>query len=109
VFPTATGQPDFHGNITKRGLIPTWEAAGITGRYTGLHALRHFYASWLINRKTDGRLELPAKTVQQRLGHSTIAMTMDTYSHLFPQEDAHEELAAAEKLLLGESRHRCDI
>jgi hypothetical protein len=23
-------------------------------KYTGLHALRHFYASWLINRKADG-------------------------------------------------------
>jgi integrase len=46
-------------------------------------------------------MELPAKTVQERLGHSSIAMTMDIYSHLFPQGDAHEELAAAEKSLLG--------
>ena len=83
-----------------RGLIPAWEAAGVVGRYTGLHALRHFYASWCINRKADSGLELPAKTIQARLGHSTIAMTLDTYSHLFPQEDAHAELAAAEKSLL---------
>src|SRR5262249_50250294 len=34
-------------------------------------------------------------------GLRTIAMTLDTYSHLFPQEDAHAELAAAEKSLLG--------
>jgi hypothetical protein len=29
----------------------------------GLHALRHFYASWCINRKQDGGLELPLKLV----------------------------------------------
>ena len=32
-----------------------------------LHAFRHFYVSWCINRKADGGLELPAKVVQERL------------------------------------------
>ena len=99
-FPTGAGRPEYHVNIVNRGLIPAWKAAGITGRYTGLHALRHFYACWCINRKEDGGLGLPPKTVQARLGHSTIAMTLDTYSHLFPQDDAHEELATAERSLL---------
>ena len=106
VFPTGTGRPEYHGNIVNRGLIPAWVSAGVvnsdgSAKYTGLHSLRHFYASWCINRKADGGLELPAKTVQERLGHSTIAMTLDTYSHLFPQNDAHTEFAAAEKALLG--------
>ena len=70
-------------------------------KYTGLHALRHFYASWCINRRADGGLELPAKVVQERLGHSSIMMTMDVYGHLFPRGDASEELAAAERSLLG--------
>jgi integrase len=48
-----------------------------------LHAMRHFYASWCINRKADGGRELPAKNVQQLLGHSSIVITMDTYGHLF--------------------------
>jgi integrase len=48
----------------------------VTPKYTGLHALRHFYASWCINRKADGGLELPAKVVQHRLGHSSIVVTM---------------------------------
>jgi hypothetical protein len=79
VFPTGTGRPEYHGNIVNRGLIPAWVAAGVvnpdgSAKYTGLHALRHFYASWCINRQADGGLELPAKTVQERLGHSTIAM-----------------------------------
>jgi len=106
VFPTGTGNAEYHGNIVKRGLIPAWIAAGVvkpngTAKYTGLHALRHFYASWCINRQADGGLELPAKTVQERLGHSTIGMTMDTYSHLFPQTDSHSGLASAEAALLG--------
>jgi integrase len=69
--------------------------------YTGLHATRHFFASWCINRKADGGLELPGKVVQERLGHSTVGMTMDTYGHLFPRGDDAAELAAAERLLLG--------
>jgi integrase len=32
-------------------------------KYTGLHALRHSYASWCINRPADGGLGLPAKVV----------------------------------------------
>jgi integrase len=70
-------------------------------KYTGLHALRHFFASWCINRKADGGMELPPKVVQERLGHSTIAMTMDTYGHLFPRNDDQQELAAAERSLFG--------
>jgi integrase len=70
-------------------------------RYSGIHALRHFFASWCINRRRDGGLELPLKTVQLRLGHSTITMTADTYGHLFPRGDESEELAAAERALLS--------
>jgi integrase len=106
VFPTGAGTIERHANIVARGLIPAWIAAGVvdaTGRakYTGLHSLRHFYASWCINRRADGGLELPLKTVQGRLGHSTLAMTADTYGHLFPRGDDQEELDAAEKSLLG--------
>jgi integrase len=100
--------------LVRRGLWPTQIAAGVTkvgkdgngnvtniAKYPGLHALRHFFASWCINRKVDGGLELPPKIVQERLGHSTIAMTLDIYGHLFPRADDSEELAAAERALLG--------
>jgi hypothetical protein len=70
-------------------------------KYTGLHALRHFYASWCINRKEDGGLGRPLKVVQHRLGHSSIQMTADVYGHLFPSGDDGAELAAAQKALLG--------
>jgi integrase len=70
-------------------------------KYTGLHTFRRFFASWCINRKEDGGLGLPAKVVQERLGHATIFMTMDTYGHLFPRGDDSAKLAAAEQSLLG--------
>jgi integrase len=66
-----------------------------------LRALRHFYASWSINRKADGGLELPIKVGQGRLGHASIKMTADRYGHLFPRGDDAAELAAAEKTFLA--------
>ena len=72
-------------------------------KYTGLHAFRHFYASWCINRRADGGLELPGKVVQERLGHSSIMLTMDVYGHLFPRGDDSAELAAAEGSLFAVS------
>lgn len=101
VFPNGKGKVESYSNIVKRGLLPTLARAGIVGRYTGLHSLRHFYASWCINRQQDGGLGLPAKVVQERLGHSSITLTMDVYGHLFPRGDDAEELAAAERSLLG--------
>ena len=106
VFPTGTGNVEFHVNIVTRGLAPVQEAAGVVtkagkAKYTGLHALRHFYASWCINRREDGGLGLPLKIVQHRLGHYSIQMTSDVYGHLFPSGDDGAELAAAQKALLG--------
>jgi integrase len=45
-------------------------------------------------------LELPLKVVQGRLGHATVAMTADTYGHLFPRSDDSAELAAAERAFM---------
>jgi integrase len=102
-FPSPAGEIDQHSNIV-RGFGRVVRAAGLLDRlgqpkYTGLHSLRHFYASWCINRKDDGGLELPAKIVQARLGHASIVMTMDTYGHLFPSKDDGAELAGAEHAL----------
>jgi integrase len=73
----------------------------IEAKYTGLHAFRHFYASWLINARQDRGQELPAKVVQTRLGHASIVMTFDIYGHVFPRGDDRDQLAAAEKALLA--------
>lgn len=108
VFANPDGEPRSHTNIVNKGLKPAMIRAGVTigsgenikAKYTGLHALRHFYASWLINRKEDGGLGLPVKMVQERMGHSSIVMTMDTYGHLFPRLDDGTELAQAANILL---------
>jgi integrase len=42
----------------------------------------------------------PPKIVQERLGHSSITLTMDTFGHLFPRGDDASELASAEAALL---------
>ncbi|MGQ4272604.1 tyrosine-type recombinase/integrase [Terrihabitans sp. B22-R8] len=109
VFGNPDGAPRSHTNIVNKGLIPAMIAAGVTttdgkrvvAKYSGLHALRHFYASWCINRREDGGLGLPAKMVQERLGHASIVMTMDVYGHLFPRSDDGTELAQAANILLG--------
>jgi integrase len=72
----------------------------VSGTGPGHARLRHFFASWCINRRVDGGLELPLKVVQARMGHSTIAMTADVYGRLFPRGDDSAELAAAEKFLV---------
>jgi integrase len=106
VFPNGAGNIENHQNILNRGFFPAQVAAGLTTeggepKYTGLHALRHFYASWCINRRADGGLELPLKNVQERLGHATVVLTSDRYGHLFPRGDDSAELAAAERALLA--------
>jgi len=75
------------GRIAQRNSFgDRWRAAV---RAAGLppgtrhHDLRHFYASTLIAAGVH------PKVIQDRLGHATIAETMDTYGHLFP--DASEQ------------------
>jgi integrase len=104
-FPTGTGKPQALNNIVTRIWIPTQIKARVVGadgkaKYSGFHSLRHFYASWCINRRRDGGLELPAKTVQGRLGHASIVMTLDVYGHLFPSDDG-AELDAAERAIFA--------
>jgi integrase len=94
VFGNGRGNPESLANIVNRGLVPAQLRAKltrpmvddkgapvldedgtprITGKY-GMHALRHFYASWCINPKSAGGLELSPKVVQERMGHATIAI-----------------------------------
>ena len=123
VFSSATGNVLNLVNVVEFGLKPAMIRAGLTkpmldsegkpvigkdgrpdlrAKYTGFHALRHFYASWCINSEADGGLGLPSMVVQRRLGHSSIMMTMDVYGHLFPRGDYHaEQMGAAERALLA--------
>jgi integrase len=106
VFPNTRGNIESLSNIITYALHPALIAAGVAlavvkPKYGGLHALRHFYASWCINRRIDGGLELPLKVVQARLGHASIQMTADRYGHLFPRGDDRAELAAAERAFMA--------
>src|SRR5262249_28389155 len=92
VFPNNRGGVDHRNNIVYRGFHPAQVAAGVVdqhggAKYKGLHALRHFYASWCINRRGDGGLELPLKVVAARLGHASIQMAARTYARPFSAGD----------------------
>jgi integrase len=97
VFPTSTGKIEHHKNML-RSLGPVMKEArlmkGSKPKY-GLHALRHFFASWCINPEERGGRQLPAKVAQQWLGHSSIVMTLDIYGHLFPTGSDRTELNSA--------------
>ncbi|MEC2465309.1 tyrosine-type recombinase/integrase, partial [Bacillus cereus] len=54
-----------------------------------LHEFRHSHASYLINKGVSPLV------VAQRLGHSDVATTLNTYSHLYPSKQA-EALAFIE-------------
>ncbi len=59
-----------------------------------LYDLRHTYATLAL------QADIHPKVVSERLGHATVSITLDTYSHAIPalQEDAAERVA---KLLFG--------
>ncbi len=125
VFANRAGNIEYHNNMLHRGLWVTELAAGVSvasdkvdeegnpimyPKYSGFHTLRHWYASWCINRKIDGGLELTPKSVQTRMGHSSIQVTFDTYGHLFPAVDEGAAVAAARRRLYSQStRHRRDM
>ena len=65
-----------------------------------LHGLRHSHASHMLAAKVH------PKVVQERLGHSSIAITMDIYSHLMP--NMQSEAAAAVDVVLRAATKKPD-
>ena len=67
-----------------------------------LHDVRHSYATAAL------AAGVPPKVISQRLGHATIAITMDTYSHVIPglDEQAAETVA---RLILGDGEVIADL
>lgn len=53
----------------------------VLGRDLRVHDLRHSHASFLINNGVDILL------ISKRLGHSNTAMTLNVYSHLYPDRE----------------------
>ena len=75
-----------HAATVSRWWRMVREEVGIGHR---LHDLRHFYASGLIAAGCD------VVTVQRALGHSSPSITLDTYSHLWPDAEDRTRKAAA--------------
>jgi len=98
VFTMPDGRP-----VARHDWSTTWapaaRAAGLPAR-TGLHVLRHLYASLLIRHGES------VKTVQARLGHSSAAITLDTYGHLWPDADDRTREAVEAALSAATSRSR---
>jgi integrase len=86
VFPSEVGTPSTHSNITqvyKRVL----RRAGLRTSLR-LYDLRHTHATLLLKAGVN------PKIISERLGHSTIVLTLDVYSHVLPdmQSEAVEHL-----------------
>lgn len=78
IFTDEVGDPLVPQRITHRfrRLVRRLEVPTIR-----LHDLRHTHATLLL------QAGVPIKVVSERLGHSTIAMTMDVYTHVLPAMD----------------------
>ncbi|MBF0467719.1 MAG: site-specific integrase [Desulfamplus sp.] len=74
VFPTNSGNPMNHNNMVNRYFTPGLVAAGI--EKIKFHALRHTYASLLIEQGEN------IKYIQTQLGHSSPTVTLNVYAHL---------------------------
>jgi integrase len=77
VFTSSKGEPIRHSNFYARHFKPAVVRAGLP-EATRFHDLRHSYAAMLIAEGAHPR------AIMERLGHSTIQVTLGTYGHLFP-------------------------
>ena len=93
VFANAKGRHICHDNLMKRHYKPLLNEANISG--VNWHSLRHFAISTWIEQG------LQPKTIQTYAGHSSLAVTMDRYGHLFPSEDHKTAMDAIAGELLG--------
>jgi integrase len=86
VFPSEIGTPLNPPNITRHFKRILRKASLRTS--IRLYDLRHTTATLLL------QADVNPKVVSERLGHSTITLTLDVYSHVLPtmQKDATEQL-----------------
>lgn len=87
IFTTEAGQPLDPHRISK-AFERHLHAAALPR--IPLHGLRHTYATLALSSGVNPRI------VSGRLGHSTVALTLDIYSHVLPQADqeAADRIAA---------------
>ncbi|MFJ8086064.1 tyrosine-type recombinase/integrase [Streptomyces sp. NPDC096205] len=79
IFRSAEGLPLNRNRFNDRQWRPALRAAGVaSGRDNGMHALRHFYASVLLDAGES------IKALSEYLGHHDPGFTLRTYTHLMP-------------------------
>jgi integrase len=76
LFTSDAGTPINPSNLRQSSLAPLLKKAGLP--HIRFHALRHTCASLLFQKNVHPKL------VQELLGHASIAVTLDTYSHMLP-------------------------
>lgn len=88
IFATEIGTPINYRNLTLRYYDKILESAGLDNKGFVLYSLRHTCATLLLASGEN------PKVVSERLGHSSVKMTLDTYSHVLPQmqQSASERL-----------------
>jgi integrase len=94
VFARPDGSP-IHPDLITDWFRRLARAAGLPP--IRLHDVRHSYATAAL------AAGIPAKVVSERLGHATIAITLDVYSHVIPGMDAAAANAVASLILDGSS------
>jgi len=90
VFTTQTGSPINPSNLRQRSFAPLLQKAGLP--LVRFHDLRHTCATSLLSQNTH------PKFIQELLGHASIAITLDTYSHVIPGMGDHTARAMEDAL-----------
>ncbi|MDI3406063.1 tyrosine-type recombinase/integrase [Streptomyces cavernicola] len=82
--------------LSAAGLIPEADTDGkyVSAREHGMHALRHFYASLLLDAGES------IKAVSQYLGHTDPALTLRVYAHLMPSSQERTRKAVNNAFLV---------
>lgn len=87
IFATVEGQPLIRLNVVQKHFKPILKRAKLPETLR-LYDLRHSCATLLLAANEN------PKVVSERLGHASITLTMDTYSHVIPdmQQGASDKL-----------------
>lgn len=93
VFSSTRDTPYSHQNLLRGLWKPLFKRAKV--KEYGFHTMRHICASLWIEQGYN------PKNVQEMLGHATLAMTMDTYGHLWENTEGRELVNRAEQSLIG--------
>ena len=95
VFTTAIGTPLEPGNVLRRSYRPLLERAGLPP--VRFHDLRHTAATLLLGQGVH------PKIASEMLGHSTVAITLDLYSHV-TESMQRQAAGAMDTLLAGDKQ-----